>query len=64
VSALQLAQARVLLAKTDQPLKRIALQLGYRQPASFSVAFRRARGETPSSFRNRQRGSRAPRTNS
>ncbi|AMN46203.1 hypothetical protein ACG33_03595 [Steroidobacter denitrificans] len=55
VTAQQLAQARVFLAKTDLPLKRIALQLGYRHPASFSVAFRRAYGETPSNFRNRQR---------
>lgn len=63
VSALQLVQARALLAETDLPLKRIALQLGYRQPASFSVAFRRACGETPSSFRSRQQKNRAPRAN-
>lgn len=55
VSTLQLAQARALLAKTELPLKQIALRLGYRHAASFSVAFRRACGETPSSFRRRQR---------
>lgn len=55
LSTLQLAQARALLGKTELPLKQIALQLGYRHAASFSVAFRRACGETPSNFRRRQR---------
>lgn len=52
-----------LPANTDLPLKRIALQVGYRHTASFSVAFRRACGETPSSFRSRQRKNRPPRAN-
>jgi AraC family transcriptional regulator len=53
---LQLARARLLLARTDMPLKRIAHELGYAHAASFSAAFRRDCGETPGSFRRRQCG--------
>jgi AraC family transcriptional regulator len=55
LAAQQLQKARTLLAETERPLKVIAAELGFQQPASFSVAFRRACGETPSSFRNRMR---------
>lgn len=52
--ALQLARARLLLSRTDLPLKQIAHELGYVHAASFSAAFRRECGETPGSFRRRQ----------
>jgi AraC family transcriptional regulator len=55
LAAQQLQKARMLLEQSDRPLKVIAAELGFQHPASFSVAFRRACGETPSAFRNRIR---------
>lgn len=47
-------QARQLLA-SEQSVKIAAYTLGFASPSSFSFAFRRATGETPSEFRQRQR---------
>jgi AraC family transcriptional regulator len=48
--------ARAILAKrllqSDHSIKEIAYSMGYNSPSSFSYAFRRSTGMTPSSFRN------------
>ncbi|SFR91479.1 helix-turn-helix transcriptional regulator [Sphingomonas jatrophae] len=54
VEEARLARARVLLSETDLPLKRIAAQLGFATPSSFSLAFRRATGVTPGRFRGEE----------
>ncbi len=48
-------EARRLLAHTDQPIGILARELGFRDPANFSSFFTQESGETPTSFRNRQR---------
>jgi AraC family transcriptional regulator len=50
-SRLQCAQR---LLATDQSVKAIAYSLGFASPSSFSYAFRRAVGETPRQFRQRE----------
>jgi AraC family transcriptional regulator len=47
----RLARARSLLVDTDLPLKAISWRLGFAHPSSFSYAFQRAIGQTPSAFR-------------
>jgi AraC family transcriptional regulator len=51
------AQSRIDCAKrllvTDQSVKSVAYSLGFASPSSFSFAFRRATGETPREFRQR-----------
>lgn len=42
-----------LLAQTDLPITRIALQLGFQDGANFTRAFRRAAGMSPAEFRRR-----------
>lgn len=57
------------LEAMDLPVKSIAARLGYRSTGSFSTAFRRRFGESPSSYRRREsrgrnlRVDRRPRTN-
>ena len=51
VQEVRLDRARDLLAGTDLPLKEIASKLGFASLASFSTAFRRAAGETPTGYR-------------
>jgi len=53
--ATRLRHAARLLSETELPLADIARQLGFAAPSGFSHAFRRAVGETPSSFRRRLR---------
>jgi AraC-like DNA-binding protein len=45
------AEARRLLAMPQSRVTRVAAQLGYRDPANFTRAFRRWTGTTPSRFR-------------
>ena len=45
-----------LLAEGEMPLKRIAARLGFANPASFSLAFRRLTGSTPGRYRAIRRG--------
>jgi AraC family transcriptional regulator len=45
------AQAKSLLCDTDIPLKEIASRMGFTDPSSFSMAFRRATGAAPRIFR-------------
>lgn len=44
-------EARDLLRRTDLPIKRIALDLGYRSAAYFTRSFQHQVGQTPSDFR-------------
>jgi AraC family transcriptional regulator len=53
VARSRLKNAQQLLA-TDQSVKSIAYSLGFASPSSFSYAFRRAVGETPREFRQRE----------
>ena len=50
------SRARELLSGTELSLKEVAFELGFSGPSSFSVAFRRATGMTPLSFRLQSRG--------
>lgn len=47
------ARARQLLTESRLSITRIALQLGYRDSANFTRAFRNQNGATPALFRNR-----------
>lgn len=49
------AKAKALLSDTNIPLKEISSQLGFSDPTSFSIAFRRATGEAPKTFRQQFR---------
>jgi len=53
VQEARLDRARSLLAGSDAPLKEIASRLGFATLGSFSTAFRRVAGETPTGFRRR-----------
>lgn len=56
IEDVRLRNAQSLLASTDLKLKEVAFRLGFARPSSFTVAFRRAAGETPISYRRRIRG--------
>ncbi|RVT93578.1 helix-turn-helix transcriptional regulator [Sphingomonas crocodyli] len=49
------ARASEWLTKTDMPVKMIAARLGFTTQGSFTTAFGRATGETPTAFRLRSR---------
>jgi len=49
-------QALEQLRRTDRPIKKIALAIGFRNEKSFSRAFRAWTGATPGEFRRRERG--------
>jgi AraC family transcriptional regulator len=53
VARARLKSAQQMLA-TNQSVKAIAYSLGFASPSSFSYAFRRAVGETPREFRQRE----------
>jgi len=48
-------RAKRLLAATDDPLKRVAKESGFRTPQQLSKLFRRSEGLTPLAFRRRSR---------
>lgn len=50
-------RAKEGLARTNQPIKRVAHAAGFRSEKAFSRAFRTAEGETPSAYRKRMRHS-------
>ncbi|MCA3609385.1 MAG: AraC family transcriptional regulator [Methylobacterium sp.] len=52
MTMLRIDKAAARLAKTRQPISRIARQCGYSSVPSFTRAFAKARGTTPSQFRN------------
>lgn len=56
IGQLQLAKAKAMLADTDQCLKQIAWETGFVSQSSFSHAFKRQVGWTPSAFRDHAKG--------
>ncbi len=51
LSALRLAQARLLLRDSTLPLERIAHEVGYRSASHFSRAFKQDAGQSPRAYR-------------
>jgi AraC-like DNA-binding protein len=49
----RMARAHELVTSTGQPVERVALAVGYRQPGEFAKAFRRWHGASPSALRAR-----------
>ena len=59
LSRVRMAHARELLAEDSLPVRQVAAQVGYHQPAQFAKSFRRYHGMPPSVFRrNARNGSR------
>ncbi len=56
LARLRVHRAAQLLGTTDLPVRRIAEQVGYRDPLHFSRAFRQINGHSPTEYRR----SRAP----
>ncbi|AZI35488.1 hypothetical protein NT2_09_00220 [Caenibius tardaugens NBRC 16725] len=54
VEQVRVARARALLLDTDKPIKQIADLLGFSSPSSFTLAFRRATGESPARLRRKR----------
>ena len=61
LTAVRMAKAAVLLAGPEGTIKDIARLVGYRQPAQFAKAFRRAHGVSPSDHRARSLRAQVPR---
>ena len=55
IARTQVARAMVLLKDDALPLKEVAARLGFAHPGSFSAAFRRATGISPSKYRQQAR---------
>jgi AraC-like DNA-binding protein len=53
----RIERAKEGLARTGQPIKRVAHAAGFQSEKAFARAFRRATGETPSAYRKRVRQS-------
>lgn len=51
LTGVRMRHAAELLRDGNQPVREVALKVGYRQPAQFAKAFRRHHGAPPSSFR-------------
>src|SRR3954454_348027 len=51
LAQVRMRRARELLEEGDMPVRRVAVSVGYRQPAQFAKSFRRHHGAPPSSFR-------------
>lgn len=49
---MRMEKAKKLLENTDKPIKQIAALAGYNTISSFSAAFKKAFGVTPSQWRN------------
>ncbi len=58
VAQVRVARARTLLESTDDPLTRIAFDVGCPSLSSFSTLVRKVTGETPSAIRAKRRGAR------
>lgn len=56
LTRLRMERACELLTDTEQPIKEIAMQVGYPDPYWFSNAFRSLHAMSPSEFRDRGRG--------
>jgi AraC-like DNA-binding protein len=61
LTAVRMERAAILLAGPEGTIKDIARRVGYRQPAQFAKAFRRAHGVAPSDHRARSLHDRVPR---
>ncbi|MBQ9031526.1 MAG: helix-turn-helix domain-containing protein, partial [Parasporobacterium sp.] len=48
---IRISQAKLLLARTNEPLEAVGNQIGYREYAAFSRAFKKKAGCTPASYR-------------
>jgi AraC family transcriptional regulator len=55
VQHLIMERAKALLSETEQPIKVVAANLGFANPAAFATAFRRASGQRPRDFRAARR---------
>jgi AraC family transcriptional regulator of adaptative response / methylphosphotriester-DNA alkyltransferase methyltransferase len=55
LSAVRMARARQLLARTDQPIGEIGATVGYPMPAQFSKTFRHRHGVSPREYRRAAR---------
>jgi AraC family transcriptional regulator, regulatory protein of adaptative response / methylphosphotriester-DNA alkyltransferase methyltransferase len=51
LTAVRMAKAAELLAASGMTVREVARRVGYRQPAQFAKAFRRAHGVAPSDYR-------------
>lgn len=51
IQRVQFERARILLAETDLSITAVGRQIGFRQPAYFSTAFKAVLGKTPSQYR-------------
>lgn len=56
LAKVRMQHARRLLAGGDAPIRRVAAQVGYHQPAQFAKSFRRYHGRPPSSYRRESAG--------
>jgi AraC family transcriptional regulator len=56
ITQMQLTKAKRLLVASDKIIKQIAHETGFRSPSNFTVAFERAAGVTPTTFRKISRG--------
>jgi len=50
-SARRMERAKILLAALDIPITKVALDLGFSTTSSFSAAFHRVTGQTPTNYR-------------
>jgi transcriptional regulator GlxA family with amidase domain len=50
LAEVRMRKARELLEEGSLPVRRVAVSVGYRQPAQFAKTFRRHHGAPPSSF--------------
>jgi AraC family transcriptional regulator of adaptative response / methylphosphotriester-DNA alkyltransferase methyltransferase len=51
----RMKHARALLAQDSLPVRQVAAQVGYHQPAQFAKSFRRYHGKPPSAYRRENR---------
>jgi transcriptional regulator GlxA family with amidase domain len=51
VTAIRMRRASEMLQRSDMTVREVANNVGYRQPAQFAKAFRRALGVAPSAYR-------------
>lgn len=56
LTAVRMRRAAELLAQGRLTVREVARRVGYRQPAQFAKAFRRATGASPSEYRSRDNG--------
>jgi AraC family transcriptional regulator len=61
ITRVQLTKAKRLLATSDQLIKQIAHETGFKSPSNFALAFERNVGMTPTAFRTAALGSSRPR---